>query len=325
MKLRITGACVALVAVIAAACGGGGGGGQPNNAQGLEKAAGEFSKALFGGQTSTAYSFLSEQCRDEISEREFRDTMRAAEALFEVFAGAKFEDLEVGEVKTRNVEDGTGEALVVFKELEGAEGAALNDTGEYDTWMYEDGGWRLTDCEEFATQDAGDGDGASTPVPDGDGDSGRTGPGSSRTDPAPIGAAVEVAGWSIVVNSVIPDGTEAVRAESDFNDPPADGNQFFLINLTATYVGNGEDDSTTLFFSLDFGAVGASNVAYDPFEDNCGFATLPDPLDQNAEVFEGGSVTGNICWEVDEDDADALLLFADESFTSGDRAWFGLR
>jgi hypothetical protein len=315
------------------ACGGGGGGGQSNNAAGLEKAARQFAEAFFGGNSNDAYEFFTDECKDEISSRDFRDAMKATEQVFEVFAGVKMEDIEVDEVKARNVEGGKGEALIVFKTDEDAD-FDLNEDSSYDDWVYEDGGWRLVDCSDFADAgtaddgvDGGDsGDDSGSDSGSGDQDTTRTGPGASRDEPAPLGTAIEVGGWSIVVDQAVPDGTPDVMAESEFNDPPADGEQFFLVHITATYVGNGEDDSISLFFSVDLGAVGATNVAYDPFEDNCGYATIPDPLDQNAEVFVGGSISGNVCWNVAADDAGSLLLFVDRSFTSGDdRAWFDLR
>jgi len=327
MKIRTVVFALLAVSLVAGACGGGDGGGQANNAGGLEKAAREFAEAFFGGNSNDAYDFFTEECKDEISSRDFRDAMKATEQIFEVFAGVKMEDIDIDEVKTRNVEDGKGEALIVFKTDEDTD-FDLNEGSSYDDWVYEDGGWRLVDCGDFADTGGGDGGGDDGDVggDDGDADTTRTGPGSSRDEPAPLGTALEVSGWSIVIDSTVPDGTQDVLDENEYNEPPEEGQQFFLVHITATYLGNGEDDSTSLFFSVDFGAVGGSNVAYDPYEDACGYATLPDPLDQNAEVFVHGSIGGNICWTVDEGDADSLLLFIDESFGSGDnRSWFDLR
>jgi len=332
MKLRVTAFGWLATLLVFAGCGDGDGG-QANNAGGLENASRQFAEAFFGGNSGDAYEFFTQECKDQISSRDFRDSMKATEEIFEALAGVKMEDIEVDEVRTRNVEDGKGEALIVFKTGEDT-GFDLNEGNSYDDWVYEDGGWRLVDCSDFAgagsADDGGDSDdgdsGSDSGSDDGDTDTSRTGPGATRDQPAPLGMAVEIGGWSIVVDKTVPDGTQAVMDESEFNDPPADGEQFFLVHITATYAGNGEDDSTSLFFSVDLGAVGATNVAYDPFEDNCGYATIPDPLDQNAEVFVGGSISGNLCWNVASEDAGSLLLFVDRSFTSGDdRVWFDLR
>jgi hypothetical protein len=59
----------------------------------------------------------------------------------------------------------------------------------------------------------------------------------TRANPIPIGDAARIGDWSIAVQRVAPEGTEAVLAENQFNDPPQDGRQFFLINLAATFSG----------------------------------------------------------------------------------------
>jgi hypothetical protein len=134
----------------------------------------------------------------------------------------------------------------------------------------------------------------------------------TRVNPIPTGEAVRVGDWEVTVLSAIPDATEAVLDENDFNDPPQTGNQYYMVEVTATYVGN---ESELLTAGLSFSAVGESSVAYD-YSATCW--VIPDPVDDYAEVFPGGTVRGNLCWEVSASDADSLVLIVDPVFSFDD-------
>lgn len=145
---------------------------------------------------------------------------------------------------------------------------------------------------------------------------------TSRSNPAPIGTAVEVAGWRIVVNSVMPDATKLILDGNSFNDPPAEGRQFFIANISATYIAT-DPESSSLFFDLDISALGPSAVEYTGIGDYCG--VIPDEIDSFKDVFEGGTITGNICWSVTASDAADLLMWAEEFLDEDQRAWFSLK
>lgn len=323
MNLRLTVSTLALAGLIVAACGGGDGGGQSNDAAGLESAAREFGNSLFGGDTDRAYELLAADCRDQVSKDELQQTMAVAAVFIKGFYNVDLDEIKVDDIETRNVEDGAGEVMLTIKAA-GIDSDELNADPTWDRWVYEDGGWKAAECEQFAAPGDSSGGGSTS---GGDDEEPLTGPGSSRDEPAPIGTAVQIAGWELKVNSTNPDAASEIVSDDSFIEPPEAGKVFYLVNLTATYVGNGEDESASLFFGLDFSAVGASAVAYELYDDACTPYELPDALDQNAEVFEGGTVTGDICFAVDEDDADSLLLSAKESFgfSGGQRAWFDLR
>ena len=123
------------------------------------------------------------------------------------------------------------------------------------------------------------------------------------------------------VNSVTPDATQQVLDANEFNDPPAPGDQFFMVSITATYTGSGSADAGDVIDELD--AVGASNVSYTQgLENNCG--VLPDPdfllAYSGVNVFTGGSVTGNICWSVQSSDAASLEMYNNQT----PPVWFAL-
>lgn len=148
----------------------------------------------------------------------------------------------------------------------------------------------------------------------------RTGSMGSKDNPIPIGSAITLDdGWTVTVNRVVPNARKQVLAENQFNDPPAPGTQFFLANVTATY-----DGATSEAFdgSYRFRAVGPTSVSYSTFENSCG--VIPNEL-SSAEVFSGGTIQGNICWEVKSEDADDLVMYDDPfSFEDTERIFFSL-
>jgi hypothetical protein len=79
--------------------------------------------------------------------------------------------------------------------------------------------------------------------------------------------------------------------------------------VAATYTGDG---SQTTFSGLDIGAMAADRAIYD-FESSCG--VIPGAFRTFAQVFPGGTVTGNLCWQVDSANADSLILVAQPGFS----------
>jgi hypothetical protein len=143
----------------------------------------------------------------------------------------------------------------------------------------------------------------------------------TREAPVAPGDTVRVGDWDVTVLSATSDATAAVLAENEFNEPPADGHQFYVVELSVTYQGN---ESEAPFVGLTITSVGDSAVAYDAFEAYCG--VIPSELDTFSEVFPGGTQTGNLCWSVRSSDADSLVLIVDNAFSfDQDRAYMALR
>lgn len=131
---------------------------------------------------------------------------------------------------------------------------------------------------------------------------------------------VQVGDWRLRVAGFTPDAIDQVLAENQFNDPPGEGNQFFIATVEATYIGT---ESSTFWIEMSLKAVGDSNVAYEAFEASCG--VVPDDIDNSGETFPGGTITGNVCWNIQSSDAASLVMIAEESFTFDDtRAFFAL-
>ncbi len=140
----------------------------------------------------------------------------------------------------------------------------------------------------------------------------------------PLGQVVEIlkgdiAHWAIVVSETEPDATARVLAANPYNEAPAPGNQFYMVNLEAKYLGPG---STTFFENYSLKTVGQSGVVYTTWEHSCGIASYEFPT--FTELFTGGAISGWACWQIPSADADSLQLLVDEDF-GNTRVWFDLK
>lgn len=135
-------------------------------------------------------------------------------------------------------------------------------------------------------------------------------PDGTRGNPFPLGTTVANDDWELTVNSVVLDATAEVVAENMFNDDPAAGNVYRMVNVTATYVG--EESGST--FELRFHYVTQSGNVIADYDT---FVVGPDELD-TAELYSGASTSGNVVFEVPDGDEGtvriALGLFSDEVF-----------
>lgn len=120
---------------------------------------------------------------------------------------------------------------------------------------------------------------------------------------------------------VTPNANSLVARTNQFNEPPEDGRQFFLVRVAMTYQGPDTDSPV----SLDLTAVGDSNVIYRSTNDSCG--VIPDNYSQANRLFAGGSVEGNVCWSVKTSDVATLVLMAQPAFSFSDpgETYFSLR
>ena len=144
-------------------------------------------------------------------------------------------------------------------------------------------------------------------------------PGTTRDNPAPIGAAVDMPnGWRISVTSVVPNATRrVVESQRYYSKSPKEGHQFFLVRLTIVRIGEGSANR-----AHGFEAVGGSNVSY---REACGYSRIPDRLPPwTTEVFPGGSVSGNICFEVRSSEVGSLVMFYDPVYDRSERRYFSL-
>ena len=147
----------------------------------------------------------------------------------------------------------------------------------------------------------------------------------SRENPLPLGIPAEIMfdgrdHWEITVLAVNSNAFQALLRQNSRKDPPSSGNQFFMATVRVKYLGPGSNE----FRSWSLDAVGVGSVVYDGHRNDCGY-DIPQEL-PNRELFTGGAVQGNVCWEIASSDADSLVMILDaDSYGNDDRAWFALR
>lgn len=113
----------------------------------------------------------------------------------------------------------------------------------------------------------------------------------SRENPFEIGDDVGNDDWGIVLDQPY-EAWDEVQAENQFNDPPADGMEFWMLPVSVTYTG---DETGDPFWDLDFGFVSEDGRTHD---DDCG--VLPDELMDVGEMYPDAEASANICLEVPE-------------------------
>lgn len=143
----------------------------------------------------------------------------------------------------------------------------------------------------------------------------------TRTNPLPLNTTARIGDWEVTILSVTKDANEQVMAENQFNDPPAEGRQFVMAEVEATYVG---EDSGTFWVDMSDKYYGASgNTFGSSMEDSCG--VIPNGMSDQGETFPDGTVTGNLCWSVPTDQIDGGAIIVEASFSmDSDRVFFAI-
>ncbi|MEP6482527.1 MAG: hypothetical protein ABJA94_11025 [Rhodoglobus sp.] len=131
----------------------------------------------------------------------------------------------------------------------------------------------------------------------------------TRDNPAAVGSTITGKDWTAVVNSYNTDGNAIVLANS-FNEAPAAGNHYELVNYTVTYTGADSSYAASVAVSL----VTSSGNVVNSFDH---LVILDDSMGL-AEMFKGGSATGSVAFLV-PDGQTALVrvrpgIIADEAF-----------
>ena len=142
-------------------------------------------------------------------------------------------------------------------------------------------------------------------------------PGGSLSNPVAAGEVlIGSDGLEMVVTGVVEIADELVEAENYFNDPPAGGNHFYLISLAVANLAAGE--SATVSYS-NFNLIGENRVVYEWYENGCG--VIPNQID--GEIFEGGRIQGNICFEVPTGEGALVIIHQPDSF-GGQRSFLSV-
>ena len=141
----------------------------------------------------------------------------------------------------------------------------------------------------------------------------------TREEPILIGDGHDLGnGWSLVVTKVNFDGAYAVLEANQFNDPPTEGRSFVLVDISLGY--NGSSDPSSPAFEVSIDAVGSQNISYSSSE--CGI--LPNSIDSMRDLFTGGAISGQVCFDADTSDIQSLTLYASSGFFGGKDSFFSL-
>ena len=322
LRLITTIAASILLIVIIGACSSDGG--EPDESS-LRQAVSDYVNDVQGGEPLRAWGYASDSYKEKCDAVTFAGILLLADASL----GEAWRDAELRIDSVEVTDDNVG---IVNYDLF-LDGEALGFGAENNDWIVDEGEWRFVsdDPDPCRTGDSSESP-TDTPPPDDDSNPTDTpeataGPtpeaaGSSRDNPVPLGIPVTLSdGWTVTVLDSTPDATSAVLGENSFNDPPDAGNQFFMARITATY--NGSEDSSILDASFRFKTVGQTSVTYDQFSEGaCG--VIPDEI-EDPEVFEGGTIQGTICWQIESADADSLVAFDDPfTFEDVERVWLAV-
>ncbi|THV42339.1 hypothetical protein [Glycomyces buryatensis] len=134
--------------------------------------------------------------------------------------------------------------------------------------------------------------------------------GTDPNSPLPSGSAVDIGDWNVSFSNVVPDSTDTILAENEFNEPPDDGHQFFMFQVDAIYEGS---DSGFAWDDIELG-IYFNNTLY---TDECG--VIPNDLFETPEVYEGGTASGNACVEVPSDGVDAAVISVEDYWETSAR------
>lgn len=151
-----------------------------------------------------------------------------------------------------------------------------------------------------------------------------TGDGSSPSTPLPLGQTGRVGDYLITVIRVNDDAEAEILATNQFNDPARPGYRMVMATLELTYDGQETGDP---FWDLVYKVLGSRGLAYADTDEESQCGSEPQGLIDAPEMFPGGTVTGNVCWQMPEDEVDSLVMFLEPlfSFEDDDRVFFALQ
>ncbi len=123
-------------------------------------------------------------------------------------------------------------------------------------------------------------------------------------------------GAEILITGVAEDAWYLIQAENQYNDPPQAGNRFYML---AVAVANNSGSDSIEFNYVPFSLIGSNRKVYD-FQSRCG--SIPNPLE--GELYPGGKIQGNICFEVAADDSEFILIHQSESWDDATRRFVSI-
>lgn len=125
----------------------------------------------------------------------------------------------------------------------------------------------------------------------------------------PFGEGAELGdSWVLRVDEVIHDATQMVLDENSFNDPPVAGRQYLIATVTLLNRGD-EPRAFDATFRLRLRGAN-SGLEYLTFDDSSFCGVVPDRFPESA-IEPGEQLTGNLCWGVQVEDLNSLILYSE--------------
>ena len=123
--------------------------------------------------------------------------------------------------------------------------------------------------------------------------------------PAQVGSILQVPnGANITVTNIVSNAWPLIQRNSEYSDPPQPGARYYMITTQVTYPsGLGSISVARRHFKL----VGSDRVTYDTYGSSCGSWGVPNEL--AGEIYAGGSIQGNICFEVRAEESGFILIY----------------
>lgn len=115
----------------------------------------------------------------------------------------------------------------------------------------------------------------------------------TRENPSPIGSVIESDDWRVVINKVTLAASDAVLAVNQFNDPPAAGSEYILVNYSVTYLGDDPNGQMPAFVSVEY--VTADGRTINSFDKP---VIEPEAINTTSALYKDGTATGNKAFEV---------------------------
>lgn len=127
----------------------------------------------------------------------------------------------------------------------------------------------------------------------------------SRNNPVQLGTTISSRDWDITIISFDRDMTKEVLAANQFNDEPAEGKAYAIVEAEATYKG---EDTGLAWVDVSFAYITESGNTITVGDS---MAVAPDPrFNDIGELYEGASGRGNVVLEVPEGDNGLLRVSA---------------
>lgn len=99
--------------------------------------------------------------------------------------------------------------------------------------------------------------------------------------------------YIVTVGLTDTDATSEIMGENQFNDQPGEGEVYITVPVTVTYEG---PETMTPWLDVDVALVSANGRSYEQ-----AWAVIPDDFQDIADLYDGGTATGNIAFLVPQD------------------------